>query len=172
MYAPRNFSQLFWRLVGIALGESHFFQTLVFLPNKNGVFSKHSRSPVGFPAQANATLSQASVSPRHWRWGRCLRSLLGVCSTCGTSRFYAPPGSLLTGPMVSLLQMTVGPPVNQGHLHFQAGVPWRSLLAHLALSSRSFGRCLLRHWRSLQRSRPVVSLAVALFYRAPLARPV
>ena len=48
MYASRNFSQLFWRLVGIALGESYFFQTLVLLPNKNGVFSKHSRSPVGF----------------------------------------------------------------------------------------------------------------------------
>ena len=63
--------------------------------------------------------------------------------------------------------MIVGPLLLWGHLRkIHAGVPSRSLLVTLALSSRSCVRCHLRHWRALQCCRPAVSRAVALFYSA------
>ena len=97
---------------------------------------------MGLPAQATATLSQASIPPRRWRWGRCLRSILGASSIGVSSDTGALPrnSSNLTGalPSYPLLAGVVGSV--WFHLHkIQVGIPSRSLLVELALS-RSFDR--------------------------------
>ena len=99
-------------------------------------------------------------------------AFLSAFSTDGTSRTSTPSGTLLTGPMISLLSLAD----NHGALG-PSGSPtlpgWRPLTLTLVLviSVELLRLVSLRFDRSPERSRSVASLAVALNSASP-GRPV
>ena len=136
---------------------------------------RRSLSPADIFPNCSAEISESSLGLPPLQAG-LLRQLLcwrspRAPSYDGTLHTGAPPDVVDRADYISALwQLIVGNPFNLGHPHIQASL-LQMLLCWGSLRAPSAGGTLHTGTHS-QRSRPVVSPAVALFYSAPSGKSV